>query len=166
MIVFIVKPYFLTCLPVVSAVRRAATSRGRVTAGTPRRWPRPFRSTTTHWPPCISPEASTFLGRPPTSVLLQLDGGGCDCSKDIISQRGVTATLCNLKPANSLCPAPSSSVLHHHGFCPSFTLHLPRLTAVYFPCVQARRSSRESKNWWFYGAWVEAEAVTRSWRWA
>lgn len=122
--------YLLFCLIVIFCfvvhflftVRRAATFQGRVTAGTPRRWPRLFRSTTTHWGPCtlpenIPPHLSTFLSHPaslnvqhtsaalshraeePRAGVALVTGTRKWLHKDVTSQRGVTATLCNLKPA-------------------------------------------------------------------
>lgn len=53
-------PFFVTHLNgsflVLSEALRAAMCLVRVTVGTPRRWPKLFRSTTTPWGPCTSPE--------------------------------------------------------------------------------------------------------------
>lgn len=57
-------PAFL-CL----AALKAATCRARVTAGTPRHWPRQFRSTMIPNTPCTSPELASTSASPPTASL-------------------------------------------------------------------------------------------------
>lgn len=53
--------------PLHSAALRAATCLVRVTVGTPRRWPKLFRFTTTPWGPCTSPDLHQ---PPPTNATL------------------------------------------------------------------------------------------------
>lgn len=47
---------------------RAAMCRARVTVGTPRLWPRPFRSTMTPSTPCTSPEIPSKSATPPSDL--------------------------------------------------------------------------------------------------
>lgn len=48
---------------------KAATCRAKVTAGTPRRWPRQFRSTMIPSTPCTSPELASTSASPPADSL-------------------------------------------------------------------------------------------------
>ena len=53
-------------------VLKAATCRVRVTDGTPRRWPRQFRSTMIPSTPCTSPELASTSASPPADSLFSL----------------------------------------------------------------------------------------------
>lgn len=130
---------------VLLAALRAATSQGRVTAGTPQRSPRPFRSTTTHWGPCTSPDRPPPLLSPPPplpstftshsaslSVRLWISRRAMSCRcklhslghddgsrlrKDVRSQRGVQLHYAIMKPANCFCAPAHASVSPSHLLC-------------------------------------------------
>lgn len=132
--------YFCFLVYFLLTVRKAAMSQGRVTAGTPRHWPRLFRSTTTHWGPCTLPEnlhphpstslhhaaslnvrlPSAALSHPaeePRAGVALVAGTRQWLSKDVTSQREVTVTLCNLKPACCFCAPAHTSYFPPHVLC-------------------------------------------------
>lgn len=151
-------------------MRRAVTSRGRVTAETPRPWPKPFRSTTTRYGPCTSPETLQNQSKPlrtspvrpetwvdPSPLPLRWCCFGPQ-EGDKKPERSI-ATICKLKNQLTACaPTPCISM----SAFPSFNSRVQQLRRVGFYLYFELWCVQRQQEMWVFGFMAEAGSLVLS----